>query len=75
MKTVSGIKTVTGKWSNGTAFVWIALVIRHVGYFRTTRNPSTVDAKRGEYFLQADFSLLICQMPNCLLSSAECLDL
>ena len=30
-------------------------------YFRFARNPSRVDAKRGDHFLQADLPLLICR--------------
>jgi len=36
-----------------------AALIRHAAYFRVSRNPSRVDAKRGDYFLQADLSLPI----------------
>jgi hypothetical protein len=31
--------------------------IRHVDYFRVPRNPSRVDAKRGNQFPQADLRL------------------
>jgi len=32
---------------------------RQTDYFRVARNPSRIDAKRGDHFLQADFSGLI----------------
>jgi len=37
-------------------FIW------HVDYFRVARNPSGIDVKRGDHFLQADFPVLISSM-------------
>ena len=38
-----------------------------VDYFWIARNPSGVDAKRGDHFLQADLSVLIARCPPGLL--------
>ena len=37
----------------------VTAFIRHVDYFRVARKPSRVDGKRGDHFLQTDFSVLI----------------
>jgi hypothetical protein len=41
-----------------------AALIRHVDYIRVPRNPSRIDAKRRDHFLQADFPVLIARHPS-----------
>jgi len=37
----------------------VSAAIRRVDYFRVARNPTTIDAKRGDCFPQPDFTGLI----------------
>ncbi len=42
-----------------------------MGYFKVSRNPSRIDATRGDHFLQADFSLPIRTMTAVSVVCAE----
>ena len=54
--TCSQIKPDTCSNRSRGQFHLVSALLRHVDYFRFARNPSRINAKRGDRFLQADFT-------------------